>query len=464
MVDACINIGRGQRQLILGDRSLGKTSIFLSIIITSNLFNYITTIHGFGSKRLFCIYIGINQNLSKLGYVIHYMLCSLLMIILSSCSSSSSLLSFSIPLIGISIAERLRDRGYDSSICFDDCSQHSKTYRQISLILAKIPSRDAMPADIFNIHSSLLERSGKLKYSLFGGSITALPVIETINSDITNFIATNIISITDGQLYLDKKLFLDSIRPSFDSGLSVSRIGSSAQLRSIKIISGGIKNTITIIRNAVNLNTASHRLIYCLTSLQSLILCSHLSIHTIELTAYLLLSYHSRLCSLTIPSLPSFPLSPYPLPLSLYYNYGLSALGSLKASSSLISSNSPSAVILIHRSRYLFISLLSSLSYLRLSDLRLLSYLSYSPSSSLSSFPLSLCYYYKDCSSYHLALSSSLSSSALSLASSSILRLCLISFILSFSLLPLLYSLLLLISSYDLSLSYLNILDSWLTL
>ena len=229
MIDVCIPVARGQRQLIIGDRSTGKTSIFICILITSSLFSYIGSIDGFGSKRLFCIYIGINQNLSKISKFINYLLFSLLFILLSTHSSSAALLSFIIPLIGISIAERLRDKGFDCCICFDDCSQHSKAYRQISLILGKIPSRDAFPADIFNIHSSLLERSGKIKYIIKGGSITAFPIIETINSDITDYIATNIISITDGQFYLDKKLFLDSIRPSFESALSVSRIGSAAQ-------------------------------------------------------------------------------------------------------------------------------------------------------------------------------------------------------------------------------------------
>jgi F-type H+-transporting ATPase subunit alpha len=124
----------------------------------------------------------------------------------------------------MSIGERLRDRGFDTTISFDDFSKHSKSYRQISLILAKIPSRDAFPSDIFNIHASILERCGKLKICYFSGSISAFPIIETIANDITEYIATNIISITDGQLYTNKKLFLSSCRPSIDSSLSVSRI------------------------------------------------------------------------------------------------------------------------------------------------------------------------------------------------------------------------------------------------
>lgn len=233
-IDICIPIGRGQRQLIIGDRSTGKSSIFLSVLIISSLFNNIGSIDGFGAKRLFCIYIGINQNLSKIANIITYLLFSLFFIALSTHSSSAALLSFIIPFIGITIIERLRDRGFDCCICLDDCSQHSKSYRQISLILSKIPSRDAFPADIFNIHSSLLERSCALnRGSMYfaGGTISALPVIETINSDITDYIATNIISITDGQCYLSKQLFLNSIRPSLDSALSVSRIGSAAQIK-----------------------------------------------------------------------------------------------------------------------------------------------------------------------------------------------------------------------------------------
>ena len=214
VVDSILPVGRGQRQLILGDRYTGKTSIFLSLLITLNRLNFLVAIDGFGTQRLFGIYIGMNQNLSKLSQLISSIVIDWFTLILASHSSSSSLLSFLIALIGISIAERLRDRGFDSCICFDDLSKHSKCYRQISLILAKIPSRDAFPADIFNIHSSLLERCGKLGWSYFGGSISAFPVIETINSDITEYIATNVISITDGQFYTNKRLFLDSCRPA----------------------------------------------------------------------------------------------------------------------------------------------------------------------------------------------------------------------------------------------------------
>ena len=157
-------VGRGQRQLIIGDRSTGKTSIFIMILIISSYFSFYSSIYSLGSKRILCVYVGINQNLSKIYKLMNYLYYSLLFILLSTHSSSTALLSFIISLVGIALIERLRDRGYDCCICYDDCIQHAKSYRQISLILSKIPSRDAYPADIFNIHSSLLERSANSNF------------------------------------------------------------------------------------------------------------------------------------------------------------------------------------------------------------------------------------------------------------------------------------------------------------
>jgi len=154
------------------------------------------------------------------------------------------------PWIGVTVSERIRDRGGDAVISLDDLSKHAKSYRQISLIIGTVPSRDAYPADIFNIHSAILERSGKLRMNYLGGSITAMPIIETNNSDITEFIATNVISITDGQLYCNKRLFLEGLRPAIDTGLSVSRIGSNAQCKLMKMLSSGIKNSFTTLRSS----------------------------------------------------------------------------------------------------------------------------------------------------------------------------------------------------------------------
>lgn len=231
VVDCLLPVGLGQRQLLLGDRYTGKTTVFMSVLLylasTSSF-----TVDGFGTRRILGIYVGIGQSLSKLLIVLYRLInISFVSLFIGTHSASSSLLSFMIPLIGISIGERLRDRGNHIVLCFDDLSKHSKSYRQISLVLAKIPSRDAFPSDIFNIHSSLLERCGKIAINIGGCSITAFPIIETVASDITEYIATNVISITDGQLYTNKQLFLDTIRPAIDSSLSVSRIGSNAQCK-----------------------------------------------------------------------------------------------------------------------------------------------------------------------------------------------------------------------------------------
>jgi len=193
-----------------------------------------------------------------------------------------------IPLIGISVSERIRDKGMDVAICFDDLSKHSRSYRQISLILGKIPARDAFPADIFNIHASLLERCGKLNAIYFGGSISCFPIIETINSDITEYIATNIISITDGQFYLSRGQFLDGVRPAVNTALSVSRIGSNAQSRLMKNISIGIKNEITYYRMVNNLED---KLVSRYDALNSIFLQDFMFVSLVELSIILMMYY-----------------------------------------------------------------------------------------------------------------------------------------------------------------------------
>lgn len=229
--------------MILGDRYTGKTTIYLSLLLHCNYLSILGSIEGLGIKKIFGIYIGINQNSSKLTSLIaSLLLINWFILICSSHSSSSSLLSSILPSIGIAIPERLRDKGYDIALRYDDFPKHAKPYRQIPLIPSKIPSRDASPSDISNLHSSILERCGKIKLCYFGGSITAYPTIETIPSDITEYIATNVIPITDSQLYTNKNLLLDSCRPSIDSSLSASRIGSNAQCKLMKKITIGLKN------------------------------------------------------------------------------------------------------------------------------------------------------------------------------------------------------------------------------
>jgi F-type H+-transporting ATPase subunit alpha len=155
------------------------------------------------------------------------------------------MLSYLAPYNGTAIVEYLRDNGYDAIICYDDFSKHAKTYRQISLIQGRVPGRDAYPADVFNLHAGLLERAGATKTICGNGSITAFPIVETINCDVTEYIATNLISITDGQIYTNANLFKNGLRPAVDSALSVSRVGSSAQFTYYKRLVGTIKNDLT---------------------------------------------------------------------------------------------------------------------------------------------------------------------------------------------------------------------------
>ena len=166
-------------------------------------------------------------------------------IIIATHTTSPAMLSYLAPYNGTAITEYLRDNGYDSLICYDDFSKHAKVYRQISLIQGRVPGRDAYPADIFNVHAALLERAGKIKWICGNGSITAFPIIETIHCDVTEYIATNLISITDGQLYTNGILFKNGYRPAIDSGLSVSRVGSSAQFILLNLLVGTIKNDLT---------------------------------------------------------------------------------------------------------------------------------------------------------------------------------------------------------------------------
>ncbi len=258
IVDAILPIGRGQRQLFLGDRGTGKTYIVTSILIYNSRINYLSSMDGFGAKRLFGFYIGLNQNLSKiyLLFIINFIDWRL-NIIISTSSTSTSMMTFSLPLLAITFSEYYRDRGFDIWISFDDLIKHAKSYRQLSLLIGSIPSRQSYPSSIFNIHSSFLERCGRLNARFSSGSICSFPIIETINSDISEYISTNVISITDGQCFLNKALFNSSIRPSIDSSLSVSRIGSAAQSSFLASLSSGIKNEITLYRQSLSLSSIS---------------------------------------------------------------------------------------------------------------------------------------------------------------------------------------------------------------
>ena len=231
-IDALIPIGRGQRELIIGDRQTGKTAIAIDAILNQK------------GQNMICVYVSIGQKDSKLrklqtrleeGGAMEYT------VIVSAGSSESSALSYIAPYTGVSIAEYFMDQGKDVLIIYDDLSKHAVAYREISLLLRRPPGREAYPGDVFYLHSRLLERACRRNAKYGGGSITALPIIETQAGDVSAYIPTNVISITDGQIFLETDLFYKGIRPAVNVGLSVSRVGSSAQIKAMKKVSGTLK-------------------------------------------------------------------------------------------------------------------------------------------------------------------------------------------------------------------------------
>ena len=231
-IDAMIPIGRGQRELIIGDRQTGKTAIAVDTIINQK---------GLG---VFCIYVAIGQKRSTVARVVktleehHAMEYS---IVVSATASDAASLQFLAPYAGVAIGEYFRDNGKHALIIYDDLSKHATAYRQISLLLRRPPGREAYPGDVFYLHSRLLERAAKLSDKLGGGSLTALPIIETQAGDVSAYIPTNVISITDGQIYLASDLFYSGIRPAINVGLSVSRVGGSAQIKTMKQVAGTLR-------------------------------------------------------------------------------------------------------------------------------------------------------------------------------------------------------------------------------
>lgn len=231
-IDSIIPIGRGQRELIIGDRQTGKTAIAIDTIINQK---------GEGVK---CIYVAIGQKESKIAAILEKLEQSGAMeyttVVLAGASNPASLLYIA-PYAGCSMAEYFLDKGEDVLVVFDDLSKHAVSYREISLLLRRPPGREAYPGDVFYLHSRLLERACKLNKENGGGSITALPIIETQSSDVSAYIPTNVISITDGQIFLEADLFNQGQRPAINSGISVSRVGSSAQIKSMKKVAGKLK-------------------------------------------------------------------------------------------------------------------------------------------------------------------------------------------------------------------------------
>ena len=244
-IDAMVPIGRGQRELIIGDRATGKTTIALDTIISQANQNRAAAAGKLKNhKPLYCIYVAIGQKAGNVARTIATLEEAGAMeftTIVSASASDSAANQYLAPYTGCSIAEYLMDQGKDCLIVFDDLSKHAVAYRQVSLILKRPSGREAYPGDVFYLHSRLLERSARLSENAGGGSLTALPIIETQAGDVSAYIPTNVISITDGQIFLETDLFYQGIRPAISVGLSVSRVGSAAQTKAIKKVSGTTK-------------------------------------------------------------------------------------------------------------------------------------------------------------------------------------------------------------------------------
>ena len=239
-LDALVPVGRGQRELIIGDRQTGKTAVAIDTIINQKEINQSDD----ESKKLYCIYVAIGQKRSTVAQVVKTLEENGAMeytIVVSASASDPAPLQFLAPYAGCSMGEFFRDNGMHGLIVYDDLSKQAVAYRQMSLLLRRPPGREAFPGDVFYLHSRLLERAAKMSDANGGGSLTALPVIETQAGDVSAFIPTNVISITDGQIFLETELFFSGIRPAINVGLSVSRVGSAAQTKAMKKVAGKIK-------------------------------------------------------------------------------------------------------------------------------------------------------------------------------------------------------------------------------
>lgn len=237
-IDAMIPIGRGQRELIIGDRQTGKTAICIDTIINQK------STHEPGGSPMHCIYVAIGQKMSSVARVIatleEHGAMEYTTIVVASASDPNAM-QYLAPFAGAAIGEYFRDNGMHALAIYDDLSKHAQAYRAVSLLLRRPPGREAYPGDVFYLHSRLLERAAKLNDDLGGGSLTALPIIETQQGDVSAYIPTNVISITDGQIYLEPDLFFAGVRPAINVGISVSRVGGNAQIKAMKQVAGRLK-------------------------------------------------------------------------------------------------------------------------------------------------------------------------------------------------------------------------------
>lgn len=243
IIDALIPIGRGQRELIIGDRQTGKTAVALDTIINQR-HTHTQEAADRGIKPVYCIYIAIGQKGSTVANVVSYLEQFGAMdytIVVAANASDPAPMQYVAPFCGCSMGEYFRDNGMHALVIYDDLSKQAASYRQVSLLLRRPPGREAYPGDIFYLHSRLLERAAKYSDEMGGGSLTALPVIETQAGDVAAYIPTNVISITDGQIYLEPNLFNSGIRPAMNIGISVSRVGGNAQIKAMKKVAGPLK-------------------------------------------------------------------------------------------------------------------------------------------------------------------------------------------------------------------------------
>ena len=237
-VDTMIPVGRGQRELVIGDRQTGKTSVCIDFIINQR------TTHQPGESPVFCIYVAIGQKMANVARVVETLrqtgALEYTVVVVASASDSNAM-QYLAPFAGAAIGEYFRDNSMHALVVYDDLSKHAQAYRALSLLLRRPPGREAYPGDVFYLHSRLLERAAKLSDEKGGGSLTALPVIETQAGDVSAYIPTNVISITDGQIYLEPDLFFAGVRPAINVGISVSRVGGNAQVKAMKQVAGKIK-------------------------------------------------------------------------------------------------------------------------------------------------------------------------------------------------------------------------------
>jgi ATP synthase F1 subcomplex alpha subunit len=267
-IDALVPIGRGQRELIIGDRQTGKTSIAIDTILNQKQINDKAKHE---SEKLYCIYVAIGQKRSTVAQIVKTLRDHGALeytIVVAATASDAAPLQFLAPYAGCAMGEYFRDNGMHALIVYDDLSKQAVAYRQMSLLLRRPPGREAYPGDVFYLHSRLLERAAKMSAEQGGGSLTALPIIETQAGDVSAYIPTNVISITDGQIFLESELFYKGVRPAINVGLSVSRVGSAAQYKSMKQVSGSIKLELAQYREmaafsqfASDLDSASQRLL-----------------------------------------------------------------------------------------------------------------------------------------------------------------------------------------------------------